>query len=303
MTVTLAVSIRCFATGTSRLHCFFLCPAGSVSIRCFATGTSRHIDDAAAQAAPVSIRCFATGTSRLDGSPRQEHHAFLFAVSRQVLLDPLRPKPKPPRKRFYSLFRDRYFSTVVRPISVPQFGFLFAVSRQVLLDNLISYSDSTMDEVSIRCFATGTSRHYGCPQTWGIIPFLFAVSRQVLLDRNQVCVARRPQVSIRCFATGTSRHGNSRQRRGSGRVSIRCFATGTSRPQKCLSARLPMEFLFAVSRQVLLDSITTLYASTRMGFYSLFRDRYFSTGTNHRDDGLRRVSIRCFATGTSRRVG
>ena len=65
----------------------------------------------------------------MDGSSQ-----FLFAVSRQVLLD----QPILLRKRGV--------------------GFLFAVSRQVLLDVLEVSGLLASLGVSIRCFATGTSR-------------------------------------------------------------------------------------------------------------------------------------------------
>ena len=60
---------------------------------------------------------------------------------------------------FYSLFRDRYFSTTVTP------------------------GNGNTEVVSIRCFATGTSRQpHGATGARDMGSFLFAVSRQVLLD-------------------------------------------------------------------------------------------------------------------------
>ena len=47
-------------------------------------------------------------------------------------------------------------------------------------------------------------------------------------------------------------------------------------------------------------NIRLVSGSRLVGFYSLFRDRYFSTRHRRRSRPTRHVSIRCFATGTSR---
>ena len=85
---------------------------------------------------------------------------FLFAVSRQVLLNVHSTGLQSTRMRFYSLFRDRCFSTEP-PVAT-------SLSREL---------------VSIRCFATGASQLLNYERT-DVITFLFAVSRQVLLNKS-----------------------------------------------------------------------------------------------------------------------
>ena len=191
---------------------------GAVELRSSSFAVSRqvlldHSNSSRMKAArSVSIRCFATGISRYaDAAAKAAPDEFLFAVSRQVLLDPTRTPPETRRWRFYSLFRDRYFST-----------------RSVLPRQLAS-GWSFYSLFRDRYFST----QYGHCRVTIVV-----------------------NVSIRCFATGTSRLSRSRQ-----------------------SRRPPPRFLFAVSRQVLLDTSTTSTAgaSTVSRFYSLFRDRYFST--------------------------
>ena len=215
---------RCFSTHRrSRIL-----PPTRVSIRCFATGASQRPPPALmGRPSWVSIRCFATGASQPVGSCTQRGRcfyslfrdrcfstprragmlcaAFLFAVSRQVLLNLWRSSSllavaaflfavsrqvllnsalagltlspgfyslfrdrcfstEPiwlgfDPESFYSLFRDRCFSTRAVPALVATFGsFLFAVSRQVLLNHEAGPHPWRGGRVSIRCFATGASQ-------------------------------------------------------------------------------------------------------------------------------------------------
>ena len=219
---------------------------GAVELRSSSFAVSRqvlldHSNSSRMKAArSVSIRCFATGISRYaDAAAKAAPDEFLFAVSRQVLLDPTRTPPETRRWRFYSLFRDRYFSTrSVLPRQLASGWSFYSLFRDRYFSTQYGHCRVTIVvNVSIRCFATGTSRLSRSRQSRRPPPrFLFAVSRQVLLDKH------------------TAGEWQSLGR-----------------------------FLFAVSRQVLLDPSSPPITPDPSCFYSLFRDRYFSTRRQNRE--------------------
>ena len=248
------VSIRCFATGASQLAADWvgiLCPVP------FLFAVSRQVllncrGMAAPIAGGVSIRCFATGASQLSCRRPTGHRKSFYSLFRDRCFSTAGVTPEQIDSCFYSLFRDRCFSTC-RPCQ------------------------HRGGHVSIRCFATGASQLR--PPT----PLTPTPRRFYSLFRD------------RCFSTV---HRNARNS-GPGFYSLfrdRCFSTQATGN----GTRVIETFLFAVSRQVLLNlnertmtvrpmvsircfatgaSQRVLLKAPASGesFYSLFRDRCFST--------------------------
>ena len=111
--------------------------------------------------------------------------------------------------RFYSLFRDRCFSTRATPIvraGSRLIGF-YSLFRDRCFSTRGRDCDYSTEAVSIRCFATGASQRTQYRAAIDAYAFLFAVSRQVLLNRTASGNVAESRISFyslfrdRCFST------------------------------------------------------------------------------------------------------